>query len=222
MPVVTGIHHLPRKRSRREIELDNGEPFSLDLRIVAQRRIAVGSELTEEQIEEMRQEDEWTRAKATGFDLLRARLYSRKEMIDKLRRKGYSAEAAERAAASIEELGYISDEAYAEAFVDSRLRSKPKGRIALRRELRQKGIDNATIERTLTAVSDEDELEAARKLAEKQMRLYRHMPRETARRRLYQFLLRRGYRYEHVSAVLRETFDGADDGGEEEESEGGR
>ena len=211
MPMIADIRHLPRRSSRREIQLDNGEAFTLDLALIARRRLAVGTRLTEEEIEALRQEDEWTRAKASGFDMLRARLFSRKELTDKLRRKGYSAEAVERAVSAIEELGYISDEEYAEAFVESRLRSKPKGRHALRRELRQKGIDKLTIERTLRAVSDEDEREAALNLARKQMRLYRNLPRETARRRLYQYLMRRGYRYEDVSAALRDVFGGDSD-----------
>ncbi len=211
MRMIEDIRHLPRRSSRREIRLDNGEAFTLDLALVARRRLAVGTRLTEEELEELRQEDEWTRAKASGFDMLRARLFSRKELTDKLRRKGYSAEAAERAVSAIEELGYISDEEFAEAFVESRLRSKPKGRMALRRELRQKGIDKLTIERTLRAVSDEDEREAALKLAQKQMRLYQNLPRETARRRLYQYLMRRGYRYEDVSAALRDVFGGESD-----------
>lgn len=211
MRMIADIRHLPRRSSRREIRLDNGEAFTLDLALVARRRLAVGTRLTEEELEELRQEDEWTRAKASGFDMLRARLFSRKELTDKLRRKGYSAEAVERAVSAIEELGYISDEEFAEAFVESRLRSKPKGRHALRRELRQKGIDKLTIERTLRAVSDEDEREAALKLAQKQMRLYQNLPRETARRRLYQYLMRRGYRYEDVSAALRDVFGGESD-----------
>lgn len=211
MRMIAEIRHLPRRSSRREIQLDNGEAFTLDLALVARRRLAVGTRLTEEELEALRQEDEWTRAKASGFDMLRARLFSRKELTDKLRRKGYSAEAVERAVSAIEELGYISDEEYAEAFVENRLRSKPKGRFALRRELRQKGIDKLTIERTLRAVSDEDEREAALNLAQKQMRLYRNLPRETARRRLYQYLMRRGYRYEDVSAALRDVFGGDSD-----------
>lgn len=206
MRMIADIRHLPRRSSRREIRLDNGEAFTLDLALVARKRLAVGTRLTEEELEELRQEDEWTRAKASGFDMLRARLFSRKELTDKLRRKGFSEEATERAVRAIEELGYISDEEYAQAFVESRLRSKPKGKFALRRELRQKGIDKLTIERTLRAVSEEDEREAALKLARKQMRLYQNLPEETARRRLYQYLLRRGYRYEDVSAALRDAF----------------
>ena len=208
MPLIADIRHIPRRSSRREILLDNGEAFTLDIALLSRYRLAVGAALTDEQAAEIRQEDEWTRAKAAGFDMLRARLFSRKELTDKLRRKGYSAEAAERAVRAIEELGYISDEEYAEAFVESRLRSKPKGRLALRRELSERGIDKATIERTLMAVSDEDEREAALKLARRQVALYQNLPDETARRRLYQYLMRRGYRYEDTAAALRDVFGG--------------
>ena len=204
---ITGVHHIPRKSSRRRIDLDDGTSFSIDLGLMTRYGLRVGFELEESTREEMTAEDSKTRAKATAMDMLRTRPRSRKEMLDRLARKGFDEEASEGAVQALEALGYISDEEYASTYVQARTGRKPRGRYAIRRELRGKGIDRTTIDRALTAISDEDERDAAIRVARLQMAQYEVLPRDVAQRRMYQFLLRRGFGYEHVSAAMREVMD---------------
>ena len=204
---ITGVHHIPRKSSRRRIDLEDGTSFSMDLGLLTRHGLRVGLVLDDETREAILAEDAKTRAKSTAMDLIRVRPRSRREMLNRLVKKGFDEDAAEHAVQALEGLGYISDEEYASAHIDSRMRGKPKGRFAIRRELREKGIDRTTIDRALTAVSDEDERDAAIRVAQGQLPQYRTLPREVAQRRMYQFLLRRGFSYEHVSTAMREVMD---------------
>lgn len=185
--------------------MDDGTSFSIDIGLLTRHGLRVGFELEESTREAILAEDAKTRAKATAMDLLRTRPRSRKEMLDRLGKKGFDEEASEGAVHALEELGYISDEEYADNYVVARTGRKPRGRYAIRRELRGKGIDRTTIDRALTAVSDEDEREAAIRVARMQLSRYDVVPRDVAQRRMYQFLLRRGFGYEHVAAAIREV-----------------
>jgi regulatory protein len=202
---ITGVHHIPRKSSRRRIDLEDGTSFSMDVGLLTRHGLRVGLALDQETREAIVAEDGKTRAKATAMDLIRVRPRSRRELYNRLVKKGFDEEAAEYAVQTLEDLGYISDEEYASLHIDSRMSSKPKGRWAMQRELRAKGIDRTTIDRALTAVSDEDERDAAIRVAKSQMPQYRTLPPDVAQRRMYQFLLRRGFAYEHVSTAMREV-----------------
>jgi regulatory protein len=206
---ITGVHHIPRKSSRRRIDLEDGTSFSMDLGLLTRHGLRVGLVLDEETRAAIVAEDAKTRAKSTAMDLIRVRPRSRHEMLSRLGRKGFDEDAAEYAVQALEDLGYISDEQYASDHIDSRMRGKPKGRYAMRQELRAKGIDRTTIDRALTAVSDEDERDAAIRVATGQLPQYRTLPRDVAHRRMYQFLLRRGFAYEHVSTAMREVMGAA-------------
>lgn len=204
---ITGVHHIPRKSSRRRIDLDDGSSFSIDLGLLTRHGLRVGFELVDATRDAILAEDAKTRAKATAMDMLRTRPRSRQEMLDRLAKKGFDEEASEGAVQTLEDLGYISDEEYADSYVVARTGRKPRGRYAIRRELRGKGIDRTTIDRALTAISDEDERDAAVRVAKMQLPRYSVLPRDVAQRRMYQFLLRRGFGYEHVSAAMREVMD---------------
>jgi len=204
---ITGVHHIPRKSGRRRIDLDDGTSFSVDIGSLTRHGLRVGFELDEVTRGAILAEDGKTRAKATAMDMLRTRPRSRKEMLDRLARKGFDEEASEGAVQALEDLGYISDEEYASTYVEARTGRKPRGRYAIRRELRGKGIDRTTIDRALTSISDEDEKDAAIRVARMQLPRYEVIPPEVAQRRMYQFLLRRGFGYEHAAAAIREVMD---------------
>jgi regulatory protein len=204
-PTITAIHLVSRRSTRRQVELDSGETFSVDASLLTRFRLSVGTAVSPERRGEVAAEDERLRAKCSGFDLLRVRTFGRAEMAERLRRKGYSADAAAYAADALSSLGYVSDADFAEQYVASRQRRNPRSRTALRRELRRKGIDRTAIERAVAAISGEDEWEAALRAAKKQLPRYRTLPRDVARRRLYDFLLRRGFSFEIVRKALQET-----------------
>ena len=67
----------------------------------------------------------------------------------RLGRAGYRPELVDGAIARLTELGMLDDEAFARAWVESRDRARPRGEIALRRELALKGVDRAVVDELL-------------------------------------------------------------------------
>jgi regulatory protein len=116
---------------------------------------------------------------------------------------GYRSELVELAIARLIELGMLDDEAFARAWVESRDRAHPRGKLALDRELRLKGVagDIATHvlderESSADAADPEhsvDEQAARRLLARNRAALERVADPRLRRQRAYQLLVRKGF-----------------------------
>lgn len=82
----------------------------------------------------------------------------RPRSVDETRRRlihhGYRADLVEIVLGKLVEMGYLDDESFARAWVESRDRSRPRGENALRRELFLKGIERDTIAAVLAERAD--------------------------------------------------------------------
>jgi regulatory protein len=134
---------------------------------------------------------------------LEARSRSVAEVRRRLGRAGYRAELVDGAIARLTELGMLDDATFGRAWVESRDRARPRGEIALRRELGLKGVDRAIVDELLeerrdqaSAGPDADgaDLVAARRLLVRNERALARVtdPRQR-RQRAYALLARNGF-----------------------------
>jgi regulatory protein len=137
---------------------------------------------------------------------LEARSRSVAEVRRRLGRAGYRSELVEGAIARLTELGMLDDETFGRAWVESRDRARPRGEIALRRELALKGVDRAIVDELLderrdgAPGADGDgeavgvDLAAARRLlARNERALARVADPRVRRQRAYALLARNGF-----------------------------
>lgn len=82
---------------------------------------------------------------------LEVRSRSVAEVRRRLSSAGYRADLVEGAIARMTELGMLDDAAFAQAWVESRDRSRPRGERAIRAELGQKGVERAVVDMVLAA-----------------------------------------------------------------------
>lgn len=82
---------------------------------------------------------------------LEVRSRSVAEVRRRLTSAGYRTELVDGAIARMTELGMLDDAAFAQAWVESRDRSRPRGERAIRVELGQKGVDRAVVDLVLAA-----------------------------------------------------------------------
>ena len=151
---------------------------------------------------------------------LEARSRSVAEVRRRLGRAGYRSELVDGAIARLTELGMLDDAAFGRAWVESRDRARPRGEIALRRELAIKGVDRAIVAELLEERRNPDgvasdgigvDLEAARRLLARHDRsLARVVDPRQRRQRGYALLARNGFDPETCRAaaaayVLPET-----------------
>lgn len=106
----------------------------------------------------------------------------------------------------LEARGYVDDRAFAASWTDARSRGRAVGSRRLRQELTRKGVARPLIEAAIGAAFEEtDEIVRARHVAARRWPALRQRGAAEAPRRLYDYLLRRGYPADVVRRVVRET-----------------
>ncbi|MEO5918374.1 MAG: regulatory protein RecX [Candidatus Limnocylindrales bacterium] len=153
-------------------------------------------------------------------------LETRPRSVTEVRRRlataGYRDDLVTAALDRLGALGILDDGSFARQWVESRDRARPRGERALQAELRHKGIDAETIERTLevrrndAGVSDPgapspDESGARRRLARSAAALARVADPRARRQKAYALLARSGFSSELASRLAREFTDETSD-----------
>ncbi|MGV9714142.1 regulatory protein RecX [Gordonia sp. NPDC003424] len=148
--------------------------------------------------------------------LLGVRARSRHEMVQRLSRKGFDEETIDDVLGRLDKHKLIDDSEFAADWVRARQANSGRGRIALRQELKAKGVGASDIEAALDVVDPDDERAAAaglvaKKLSPSQTEQLREDPamRDKLFRRLVGMLLRRGYPQAMAIDVVTEGLDAA-------------
>ena len=207
---ITDIQIEGRDACHRILFLD-GERFRrVDAGLITKLGVRVGLEIEEAVLHKLIQADEIIRAKNYAAELLKDQVYSKGQMFVQLEGEGFGQNAIDTTLKELEQLGQIKDEKYAQTWIKKRQRSKPKGKKMLRYELLDKGIDPTTVNRTLETIDDDDEDQLALQAAQKQAVRYKSLPSHVAKRRLHNFLLRRGFGYETIQKTMRQVLNEVD------------
>ena len=198
MPEVTGVRE---RRGRVRVFVDGEFWAELDAAVAAERGLREGVTLGVEELGEARiaGERELAMSRALGYLGYRAR--SEKEVRERLRRYGYGEETVNSVVGRLEELGYLDDEGFARLLA----RGKARRRYGPRRvsaELRRSGVGAELAEKVVAEeFAGRSENEEARSVAAQR---YNKVGSDAEARRVYGFLVRRGYSSEVCAVVARE------------------
>jgi regulatory protein len=97
---------------------------------------------------------------------------------------------------------YLNDGKFAQWLYDQRTGSKPRGTKLIEQELRQKGIEKSVIDQVLGSAGNQVDL--ARVALAKKIHTWQAYPSLVIRKKASDFLLRRGFSWDTVSAVVDE------------------
>ena len=143
------------------------------------------------------------RARNNAYALLRQRPRSEHEIRSRLKLKGYSDAIVEEIASLLEKTGDIDDTKFARLWVESRMHMNPAGDVVLKHELKEKGVSDSIIEATLSEKAGKyDEYEVAFNMAKERFVQFKKLDRRKAMKRVYDFLLRRGFKYDTVRRIV--------------------
>lgn len=147
-------------------------------------------------------------ARKIALDLLSIRPRSEAELRTALGKKQVPDDVIDELCTRFTEVGLLDDAAFAATLVSSRSGFSRRGKYRIRQELREKGVDEEVADEALAAVTEEEELEAARAVAAKKARTLEGLEQHVAQRRLAGTLARRGFSQGVVMQVVRETLVG--------------
>lgn len=179
------------------VEFEGGESLRSTLAAVTDARLYVGMELGEEEYAALKRSSSRGLERQKALELLSRRPHSRRELKDKLLRRGVSEEDAEDCVQWLSDRGFLDDEEYAGA-VARHYAAKGYGAGRVRSELQRRGIDRELAADTLSDLPDNaGKIDAflARKLTDVNDR--------EAVRKVSAALFRRGFSWEEIRAALR-------------------
>lgn len=199
--LVTGMEELSKSRCR--IFLDEEFAFVLykgELRLYGVRR---GEELSEENYKKIMEELLPKRAKLRAMNLLRSKDYTSAKLREKLKMGGYPDSVIEEALSYVEGYHYIDDDRYASGFIKDHV--ERLSRLQINQKLMQRGLSKEVVERAW----DDWEAEGGVLSEEKQIQELcrkKHYDPESAdegeKRRMYGFLIRRGFSADAVRRAI--------------------
>jgi len=134
-----------------------------------------------------------TVARVICLRLLTSQPRTRAELSAALARRGVPSEAAGRVLGRFAEVGLIDDQAFADAWVESRHAGRGLGRRTLSAELRRRGIDDRTVADAMAGLDPETELQTARALVRRRLPSTARLEPAGRVRRLVGLLARKGY-----------------------------
>lgn len=143
-------------------------------------------------------------ARAIVLRQLTAGPRTRAQLEQALRKRDVPDDAALQVLDRFSELGYVNDEAFAKAWVDSRHAGRGLARRALSHELRQRGVSDEVARDAVDTLDPDDERETARRLVRRRLASMRGQSADVATRRLAGMLARKGYSSGLAFAVIRE------------------
>ncbi|SDO74015.1 regulatory protein [Actinacidiphila guanduensis] len=156
-------------------------------------------------------------ARALCLRLLTGTPRTRKQLADAMRKREIPDEVAEHVLERFEDVGLIDDQAFANAWVESRHRGRGLARSALARELRTRGVDAELVSEAVGLLDHEQEEQRARELVLRRLPGTRGLDRDKRVRRLAGMLARKGYPEGLALRVVRDALaeEGTDEGEEE-------
>lgn len=135
--------------------------------------------------------------------LLNYRSRSEKELRERLEKKGFSEEHISGTLRYLKEAGYVNDPALALDLKRQAFDNKLLGHNSAKRFLLNRGLPDAIIEETLE-YDEETEAGKIKKLIEKKLRTAGDYPDKKKEKRLWDFLVRKGYRSGTIRNALHD------------------
>lgn len=200
---ITKIEVQKKRKNRCSIYLDDEFAFGINIDVLYKFGLKKGDQLSEEDIEKILAVEEKQTAKERALKFLSYRDRSEKEVIDKLKAIGYKEDVINWVLAELKRLKLIDDTRFAISFARTKMIYKPMGEYLLRRELFNKGINEKDINEAIAIVYQEkDPVALASEIALKQVKKYQNLDVIKAKRRVSDFLLRRGFNWDVISDII--------------------
>jgi len=201
MPKITAIEVKKRDPNRVNIHLDGEYAFGL-ARITA-AWLKVGMEIDLQKIERLQADDARERAYQQTLHYLQHRARSEEEIRQNLRKHKVDEAIIEETIKRLRRGRLADDDQFAKIWVENRSAFRPRSRRALTIELKQKGLTEPAIKSALEAVDDEA---MAYEAAVKRIRRLEGLEWPDFRKKLGEFLVRRGFSYSIIAPVVTKVW----------------
>ncbi len=199
MRKITALRVGQGRGKRVNVFLDGKSTFGLEAEVAVKEGLQVGQELSTSQIEALARSDHFHRCRNAAVHYLSYRPRSEFELRERLHRRGFDDDSVEAVLAKLKERGLVDDVAFAQFWKDNRESFSPRSQWLTKLELRQKGVTGAVIDQVVNAIDDGD---SAYRAAQSRVRSLPLGDYQGFRRRLGEYLKRRGFGYRVINHTV--------------------
>ena len=200
--VITKISRQKRNQERYNIYLNEEYAFSVDEAILIQYSLTKGKVLDDLTVDEIAFDDEIQRSFNRALSFLSYQMRSEHEVHEKLKALEFGEAVIQEALQKLKKLGFLNDESYSKALLETKKKTAKKGPRAIQKDLEKKGIDKKLQQKVLHSFSEEEQLQLAIQLAEKAVRNERRKTPSQMKQKVQEILTRKGYTFSIVEQVL--------------------
>ena len=197
MGLITKIEE-QKNKNRVNIFIDDSFFCGIEKETAIVFGLKVGKNIEIEEINQALQKSEEKRAFEKSMDYISIRTHSKKEIFDKLLKKGFSKDTIENTIIKLEEYHFIDDDVFARQFIEQ---NKNYSKMVLSGKLYQKGINKEIIEKNLSIIDDDAEYDNCYAIMEKYLKSTVINSYED-KQKLFAKLARRGFKYDTIVKVF--------------------
>lgn len=202
MAVITKIEEQKNKK-RVNIFVDNAFFCGLNKETAILFRLKENSEIDEKTLKNAIFESEVKSAFEKAIDYISSRIHTKKELFDKLFKKGFEKKVIDSAIFKLEEYNYVNDELFAKTFVQENYKYSKK---MLENKLKQKGVSSEIISNVLELNTDEKEEELCEKQLKKLLKSKNKNDfSKEELQKIYMSLFRKGFEFDLIKKVCRKV-----------------
>ncbi len=183
------------------IEIEDRSSVYINEKIAGKYNLKAGMNLPESALEEIMSDDLARKAKERALYLLTARDYCFVELYRRLERN-YPHEISLGVCKEMAAAGLVDDGKYAEKLARELFEVRRVGMLKTKQEMKRRGLTETSIEAAVEPYADdEDTAERLRELVE--IKYARYLTDEKGVKKVRSALVRAGYRYGEINAVLK-------------------
>ncbi len=209
MTVIAKITVGKKNKSRYNIFIDKGKgdefAFSVSEEVLIKMNLKKGLEINELDMEEIAYLDDIQKAYSASLLYLSHRMRSEAEVKRYLKEKDYEDSVIKEVLHKLHSHKYLDDLEFASALVRTRMNAGDKGPVVIRQEMKEKGLQEQTIEQALEQYDKELQIEHACRLAGKLAKKHSGSSLVEMKRKIEQSLLRKGYASSIIGIAMEMT-----------------
>ena len=197
---ITGLELQSKNPNRLNVYLNHEFAFGISRFVGAW--LKQGQKLDELSLAQLLGKDTREKAFQKALQFINYRPRSVHEVKEKLEKLGFSGSVIDDVVNELLRKKYLNDYDYAENWIASRVRSKPRSQRMLRYELRKKLIPENIVEEALKSAPENGEL--ALRLGEKYLRRFAHLDEKEFKKKMTGVLARRAFPFSVIETALIE------------------
>jgi regulatory protein len=201
-PTISRVTRVPRKNEY-VVELSDGSSIRALEEHLSVYALEEGNSISQDVVFRITTSYEYGIARQVAMRLLKTRPRTEHELLRRFRRQGIRSNISKQVLDDLRAEGLVNDRLFAQLWIKEKVGRGTCGKRRISMDLKSKGIDETVVEEELALNYDDDhEAETARRFAERRMARLKSVPPGTRSQRIYNLLLRHGFRRDLARAAV--------------------